>query len=293
MSETGVESILICDGHNMAYRAFFAIRNLSTAAGIPTNAVFGFVREFCRMTAKLAPSHLVMVFDGGLPERRKALLDSYKAQRPHMPEELRSQMALIRRYLDCANIYTICLDGEEADDVMATIAMKAEADGARRVVMATNDKDMYQVVSSRIAMYSTTGGIGLMGPEDVKNKTGVLPGLIPEWLALMGDSADNIPGITGVGPKTASKLLNRFGSIDEVYANIEMVESERIRSNLKAGRGLLERNVSLTKLITDLKFKIEWDEMAATSPDHGRLLSFFEEMEFHRMAKDMREPQLF
>lgn len=288
-----IDQLVVCDGHNIAYRSFFAIRNLSTDRGVPTNAVFGFVRQVERLRRNLNPSHMVVVFDGGIPERRMDLLETYKAQRPEMPEDLRSQMALIERYLEAVRICSITVVEEEADDVMATIADKSVSAGANKVLLATSDKDMFQMVDARILICEPTGEHGLMGPEGVRAKTGVNPESIVDWLALVGDSADNIPGIAGVGPKTAAKLLNRFGSIDAIFENIDKVKSENLRSKLKAGRKLLRRNRDLMALDRNVPLDIEWEKMVLGEPDRDSLLAFFDELQFHGMAKDLREPKLF
>src|SRR6185503_6264728 len=205
--------LLIVDGHAYAYRAFHAIRELRSPAGQPTNAIYGFIKMLAKMRARLSPSHLIVVWDGGLSAERMAALPEYKAQRPEMPADLGQQIDEIIRYLEAANIASFCRDGVEADDYIACLARRAH-NADMDVVIASSDKDFMQLVLP---------GIGLLNPNDktetvwtadqVRAKTGVEPSQIVDWLSLLGDSVDNIPGVPGVGPKTAADLLPQFGSV--------------------------------------------------------------------------------
>jgi len=207
--------LLLVDAMAGIYRAFYAIRNLSTSAGEPTNAVFGFVRMLRQLETWWEPSHVVVVFDGGLPEERMTLVPEYKAQRAPMPDDLRAQIPRIEEFLDLYGVPRVRVLGEEADDVMATMVRTAEED-AESVLLATSDKDLYQLVNETVKLVRMSGEQGLMGREEVIEKTGVPPEKIIEWLALVGDSADNIKGVPGVGPKTAAKLLTEHGSLDGI-----------------------------------------------------------------------------
>ncbi|MEI6971688.1 MAG: hypothetical protein WCL44_09245, partial [bacterium] len=190
--------LVLVDGHGVMYRSFHAIPTLSTSDGRATNAVYGFVRVIRMLRHKLLPTHMVVVFDGGSPPRRLALLNSYKAQRPAMPEALRGQFSLAEEYLRLAGISCVRIALEEADDVIATMADKAEASGGE-VLVVTSDKDMYQLVSERVSVVPPSDTDRLMTASDVMAKTGVPPGMMVEWLALIGDTADNIDGVRGVG----------------------------------------------------------------------------------------------
>ena len=192
--------LLIVDGHAYAYRAFHAIRQLSSPTGAPTNAIYGFIKMLGKLQAQLAPSHVLVVWDGGLAAERMAEHPEYKAQRPSMPDALEQQMTGIVSYLEAAGIASLCRDGVEADDWIAAIALRAAPEVP--VVIASSDKDFMQLVSPQI---------GLMNPNDksekvwsadeVRAKTGVEPCQIVDWLSLIGDAVDNIPGVPGVGPK--------------------------------------------------------------------------------------------
>lgn len=287
---TTLPRLLLLDGHAIAYRAFFAIRSLSTKSGLATNAVYGFIRMTDQLFQQWRPSHMCAVFDGGLPDERMALLPSYKAQREEMPAELDAQFPLIHEYLAAAGIADVQIEREEADDIIATQAVFAKQSG--EVLLATSDKDLFQLVDERVAIIPPTKSDQRMGPEDVEKKTGVLPQQIAEWLALIGDSADNIPGVPGIGLKTAAKLLNQFGTLDSLYKNLEQVEREKLRRALAEHEDAVRRNLQMTTLRTNLDVPLDWP-LWTVRPNHQDLLSFYRKMEFSSMAKALEAPELF
>ena len=239
--------LLLVDGHAYAYRAFHAIRELRSPAGHPTNAIYGFVKMLEKMRAAVAPTHWLVVWDGGLSAERLAVLPEYKAQRPDMPAALRSQLDEIVSYLAAAGIAGYRADGIEADDYIATLARRAAADWD--VVIASSDKDFMQLVSARIGLLNPNDKTGVIwGREQVLAKTGVVPEQVADWLALMGDAVDNIPGVPGVGPKTAAELLKQFGSVADLLARLAEVKSERLRAALQASAAVLVRNQQLVRL---------------------------------------------
>jgi len=242
-----VSRILLVDGHAYAYRAFHAIRELRSPAGHPTNAIYGFVKMLEKMRAAVAPTHWLVVWDGGLSAERLAVLPEYKAQRPDMPADLRLQLDDIVNYLAAAGIAGYRADGVEADDYIATLARRAAADW--HVVIASADKDFMQLVSARIGLLNPNDKTGVIwGREQVLAKTGVAPEQVADWLALMGDAVDNIPGVPGVGPKTAAELLKQFGSVAALLARLAEVKSERLRAALQASAAVLARNQQLVRL---------------------------------------------
>ena len=239
--------LLIVDGHAYAYRAFHAIRELRSPAGQPTNAIYGFVKMLEKMRAALQPSHLLVVWDGGLSEERLAALPDYKAHRPEMPADLRPQMAGMVDYLAAAGIASYRADGVEADDYIATLARLAAE--SWNVVIASSDKDFMQLVSARIGLLNPNDKTGIIwGREQVLAKTGVEPEQVADWLALMGDAVDNIPGVPGVGPKTAAELLKQFGSVEKLMARLDEVKSEKLRQTLRDSATTVARNQKLVRL---------------------------------------------
>lgn len=285
-------TLLLVDGTAVAYRAFYAIRELSTRDGRPTNAVFGFIKMLNQLEERRHPAAWAVVFDGGSPEERTRVLESYKAQRKPMPDDLSGQLPLIAEYLDRRGIAAVRMEDQEADDVMATLTHQA-VDAGFKVLLATNDKDLFQLVSDRVAIIPPAKSEEVMGPAEVQAKTGVPPSLIPEWLALVGDVSDNIPGVPGVGAKTASRLLMQFGGIDPLYERLADVPSDRLREALGQHRDTVHRNMQLTKLRRDLPVTLDPASWLVRKPDAGRLLSFYDQLEFTSLAKGLKEQSLF
>ena len=281
-----VQSILIVDGTAVAYRAFYAVRDLSTRDGRPTNALFGFVRMLRQLEAKWRPDRIVVAFDGGSPAHRLEKCPAYKAQRAPMPDDLRSQLPLINEFLEAAGIPMVLLKGQEADDVMATLADRAAREGAV-VRLATSDKDLMQLVDGRVRIVPPTKTEEELDAAGVEAKTGVKPGQIVDWLALIGDSADNIPGVSGIGPKTATKLLAQFGSLRSCLAQADRIESESLRDKVRAGRAIAETNVELMTLDRNVSGVPAWSEIPAPDSDGARLKAFFEKYELHRFAAEL------
>lgn len=242
-------SLLLVDAMALAYRAFHAIPPLNAKDGTPTNAILGFIKAIRHLQERFQPAKQAVIFDGGLPAERMELLPSYKAQREEMPDALHRQLPILDEFLDAAGIARIRVQGEEADDVMATLAIQAASDGSR-VVLATNDKDLYQVVSNSITMVAPVKDAPVMGIPEVQAKTGVPPAQIPSWLALTGDAVDNIPGVPGVGPKTAARLLKQFGSLERIWAGLDEVSGDKLRDALRASREDVIRNLALVTLNT-------------------------------------------
>ena len=215
--------LLIVDGHAYAYRAFHAIRELSGPSGQPVNAIYGFVKMLQKMRLALAPSHLIVVWDGGLDAGRLAAHPEYKSHRPEMPEGLRPQLDELVHYLSAAGIAGYRGDGIEADDYIACLARRSAAVGCA-VVIASSDKDFMQLVTPQIGLFNPNDKTGAVWSRDqVVAKTGVEPDQVVDWLALIGDAVDNIPGVPGVGPKTATELLKQFGSAAALLARLDEV----------------------------------------------------------------------
>jgi len=271
----------------MAYRAFYGVRDLSSG-GQPTNALFGFVRMLRQLSRQWHPDRIVVTFDGGSPASRLEKCPDYKAQRAPMPDDLRSQFALINEFLRLSDIRNICIQNQEADDVMATLAVRAAEEGTR-VRLATSDKDLMQLVNEWIHMIPPTKATEELDPAGVQAKTGVHPSQIVEWLALIGDVADNIPGVRGIGPKTATKLLSQFGSLENCFAQADQIESKSIREKLLAGRPVVELNKELMTLDLQVPGVPAWSEIKPSVPDLSRLKTFFEQYELHRFVSEIEK----
>ena len=276
-------TLLIVDGHAFAYRAFHAIRHLSSPTGVPTNAIYGFIKMLDKMVAGVAPSHLLVVWDGGLSTERTTALPSYKSQRAPMPADLGPQIDALQVYLRAASISFYCEDGVEADDWIAAMTRRALACGLP-VVIASADKDFMQLVCSGVGLLNPNDKSGkIWAAEDVRAKTGVAPDQIVDWLSLIGDSVDNIPGVPGVGTKTATDLLQRFGSVDRLYARLTEVKSDRLRTSLEAAAEVVQLNKQLIRLKDDLADVWPLEKTRLTPPETPRLRTLYAEWGFRTM----------
>ncbi len=244
--------LLLVDGHAYAYRAFHAIRSLNAPDGSPTNAIFGFIKMLLKMEASLIPSHRIVIWDAGLAADRMEALPSYKAQRPPTPDALASQFPQIDGWLDAAGWASLQIDGTEADDWIGTYSRRAEAIGWN-VVIASSDKDFMQLVSPSIGILNPNDKTDkIWTADDVRAKSGVSPEQIVDWLALIGDAVDNIPGVPGVGPKTATDLLLRFGSAEALLTRLMEVKQDKLRASLLGATDIVRRNQHMVRLRTEL-----------------------------------------
>jgi DNA polymerase I len=282
-------TLLIVDGHAYAYRAFHAIRSLRSPSGGPVNAIYGFVKMLAKMRAAVGPTHLIVVWDGGLSAERMAMLPEYKAQRPEMPDDLRPQLDGMVCYLKAAGIASFCGEGVEADDYIACLARRAAGAGMN-VVIASADKDFMQLVSARVGLLNPGDKSGAVWTdEQVRAKTGVEPSQIVDWLALMGDSADNIPGVPGIGPKTAAELLKQFGSVEKMFARLDGVKSERLRASLRASENAVRRNREMVRLRDGLPCEFSPEDLIGKPADAGRLGGLYRQWGFKGMLAALEE----
>ena len=276
--------LLIVDGHAYAYRAFHAIRELRGPEGRPTNAIYGFVKMLEKMRSTLPSAHLMVVWDGGLSAGRMAALPEYKAQRPEMPDELRPQLDEIESYLAAAGVASYCGDGIEADDYIACLARRA-ADAGWNVVIASADKDFMQLVSARIGLWNPNDKTATVWTrEQVRAKAGVEPEQVAEWLALMGDAVDNIPGVPGVGPKTAAGLLQQFGSVTALFDRLTEVKSARLRAALEQSVAVVHRNLKLVQL-HEVPCEFVPEQLAVKPADREQLRELFRRWGFKGMTE--------
>jgi DNA polymerase-1 len=281
-----VNRLLIVDGHAYAYRAFHAIRNLHGPEGRPTNAIYGFVKMLEKMRAALTPAHLIVVWDGGLSADRVAALPEYKTQRPEMPADLQPQLDELGYYLAAAGVASFCGEGIEADDYIACLARRAAAAGWD-VVIASSDKDFMQLVSARIGLWNPNDKTGVIWTrEHVVAKAGVEPEQVADWLALMGDAVDNIPGVPGVGPKTAAELLKEYGSVAGLFARLAEVKSEKLRAALQQSAEAVKRNLKLVQL-HEVPCEFAAEQLAVRPADREKLRDLFRRWGFKGMIESL------
>jgi DNA polymerase-1 len=281
--------LLIVDGHAYAYRAFHAIQKLNGPDGAPTNAIYGFIKMLLKMETTLQPTHHCVVWDGGLCAKRMEALPEYKIHRPPMPGDLERQIPEIESFLEGSNIPSFTNEGIEADDWIASQACCAARAGVDAVI-ASADKDFLQLVSARVGLLNPNDkSEAVWKEEQVRAKTGLAPEQVVDWLSLIGDSVDNIPGVPGVGPKTATDLLKQFGSIDQIYARLGEVKSERIRANLQSAEASVRRNQQLIRLHTGLPCDFNLDELAVRGGDPDRLRPLYQRWGFKTLLAQLEE----
>ena len=287
--------LLLIDGHYYVYRSFFAIPNLSNSKGEPTNAIFGFTKTLRLMIKHLQPELGAVFWDEGLPQKRIELQPAYKETRKEMPQPMIPQLDFIQKLTPLLGFKNISLPNTEADDLMGCYALAACKRRGMEVVLATNDKDLYQLVGPYVTVYTTAKAdlaspkdtFALLGEEQVTTKWEVPPNLIGDVLALAGDSVDNIPGV-GLGRKTAAALIREFGGLDSLLGKIDKVKSQRTREKLLNARDQILQNRKMVALDCDLELPVAIDDLRIT-PQYPGLIGALEKCEFKSLLQEVRE----
>ena len=274
-------TIYLVDGTAYVYRAYHAIRELTNSKGIPTNAVFGFTRMLVKLFQDRTPAYAAMFFDAKGPTFRHDMYADYKANRPPMPEDMRIQIAPIKTVTDGFNIPIIEMPGYEADDLIGTVAGLAEKAGFS-VVMVTGDKDFMQLVTDRTVIWDPMKD-KTVDRETVRADFGVDPHQLIDVMGLSGDTADNIPGVPGIGPKTALKLIQRFGDMDRLYEQVDTITQKKQRENLEKFRDQAFLSRRLVVIDTRVPVPFSPADFACRAPDNDRLFELFKDMEFRQL----------
>lgn len=283
--------LILVDGSSYLYRAYHAFPPLTNSNGEPTGAMYGVLNMLRSLLLQYQPSHVAVVFDAKGKTFRDELFEHYKSHRPPMPDDLRSQIEPLHRMVKAMGLPLLAISGVEADDVIGTLALQAAATG-REVLISTGDKDMAQLVSPHITLINTMSNT-ILGPEEVELKFGVPPRLIIDYLALMGDSSDNIPGVPGVGEKTAQALLQGLGGLDDLYGNLPEIASLSFRgaktmaAKLEQHKEVAYLSYQLATIKTDVALELTFDQLDVTEPDAGALQQLFKEYEFKRWQADL------
>jgi 5'-3' exonuclease len=288
--------LLLIDGHYYVYRSFFAIPNLSNSRGEPTNAIFGFTKTLRLMIKHLQPDLGAVFWDEGMPERRVKLQPAYKETRKEMPLPMVPQLEYIQDKLTALiGFKNISIPNTEADDLMGCYAMAACKRKGMEVILATNDKDLYQLIGPCVKVYTTAkadlaspkDAFALLGETEATAKWEVPPNLIGDVLALTGDSVDNIPGVGGLGRKTASALIREFGGLDRLLANVEKVKSEKMRAKLIAAREQILQNRKMVELDCHMELPVPIDDLKI-QPDYPALIAEMEKCEFKSLLQEVK-----
>ena len=286
------DTVLIIDGHSMAFRAFYALPpdNFVTATGQHTNAVYGFVSMLTRLLETEKPTHIAVAFDVSRHSFRTEEYPEYKGTRDATPEEFKGQVELIREVLDAMGIVSLSREGFEADDILATLAYRAGNDGAR-VLVVSGDRDSFQTVTDNVTvLYPGTGPGDLrrMTPQAVEDKYGVPPQRYPEIAAIVGETSDNLPGVPGVGPKTAAQWINKYDGLDNLLARADEIGGKR-GAALREHIDDVVRNRRLNRLLTDMDLEVTPSDLARRPTDIAAIDRLFDSLEFGRLRQKVRE----
>jgi DNA polymerase-1 len=286
--------LFLVDGNSVLYRSYYAIQKLSNSAGFPTNAIYGFINTLNKIIEEEKAEYLGLVFDTGLPTVRHQAYKEYKAQRKPMPEDLVVQVPVLKKIIQALRLPLFEYADYEADDVLATLSRKAAAQGIP-VIIVTTDKDMLQVLGPLVAIFNPAKEIYIVDEninpdflvslkhrevKTVKEFFGVGAHQVAEVLALQGDVSDNIPGVPGVGEKTARQLLADFGSLDNLIHNLDRVKNPRIKDCLKNNLDRLELSLKLVKVEDQLPVDFNLENFRVAEPDTEQLVSLYRELEF-------------
>ena len=290
MKETKKNSFYLIDGYALLYRSHFAlIRNpLINSKGQHTSAIYGFTNALLKLIKEESPDYIVTVFDGKEKTFRHEMYPEYKATREKMPDELRSQLPILWDLVDSLNIKSLLVNGFEADDIIGTLAIMGKKNNFDCRIIS-GDKDFMQLIDSDIKLHTPgkNGSSIIFGPNEVKKKWGVIPSKIVDLLGLMGDSSDNVPGVRGVGAKTAVKLLEQYGSFEKIIQNADDVKNKKIRESLKNETELAYLSKKLVTIKTDMKLDVDFDDMKLKKFNFEKVNDIFDELEFYKFKKEL------
>jgi len=280
------KKVILIDAHGLVYRAFFALPYFTTTDGRPTNAVYGFTTMLLKVLDEEKPDHVAAAFDKAAPTFRHTTFKEYKATRQRMPDDLRPQIKSAKDVLEALKIPIYEVEGYEADDILATLARKAAAEGFE-VVIVTGDLDVLQLVDEHTRVMVTSRGISETTVYDVEKfhqRFGFEPTRLPDYKGLKGDSTDNIPGVPGIGEKTAGQLIQQFGSVEELLERLDRV-SPKQRELLQSRTEQILQSKHLTTLVTDVPLQWSWEDLRRRAPDQNRLQDLFASLEFKSLLE--------
>ncbi|OIO39242.1 MAG: DNA polymerase I [Candidatus Omnitrophica bacterium CG1_02_49_16] len=278
--------VILLDGNSFCYRAFYAIRELRNSKGQATNAVYGFIVMLEKLLKDVNPDGIAVTFDMKGPTFRHKRYDQYKIQRLPMPDDLVSQMPIIKEVVSAMNIPIFQKEGFEADDVIATLAKKLEAAGHEPIIV-TADKDALQLVNKKISVLNPQKENQVYDEEAVKKRFGVGPKQVVEIMALMGDASDNIPGVPGIGEKTASKLIIEFGTLEGVLKNLSKIKGEKIKENLKTYEAEARLSKELAQVDCQVPLLLTIEKLKRQEPDAEKLVRLYQTLEFKTLIKNL------
>jgi DNA polymerase I len=279
--------IFLVDGNSYLYRAFYATPHLSNSRGIPTNAIYAFISMIKKLRNTENPDTLVIIFDSKAPSFREAISKEYKAQRPPMPGNLIAQVPYVKGIVEAMGLPMLEKGGYEADDIIGTIVEHLKNHDDMETYIVTSDKDMMQLISDTVCIYDSMKNQIIRGPE-VLEKLGVKPSHVIDYLALCGDTSDNIPGVPGIGEKTARELISTIGSMDDIYLNIEEIKKNSVKEKLLAGKELGEMSRQLATIKIDVPIDVSIETLTANNEDPQALRKIYRDLEFTSLYKEIQ-----
>ena len=279
--------IFLIDGHSYLYRAFHATPYLANSKGLPTNATYAFINMLRKLLNDQKPDSVIAIFDSKAPSFREEIFKEYKATRAPMPSNMPVQIPYVKKILEAMGIPILEEEGFEADDVIGTLVEKLKNEDVE-LYLVTGDKDMMQFVSDNIFLFDSMKGV-VLGEQEVTEKFGVKPSLIPDFLALCGDASDNIPGVLGIGEKTARELVSTFGTIEEIYAHLDDITREAVRAKLKANRDNAFMSKELATIRLDVPLHASGANLAMKEQDTTTLRRLYRELEFTNLYRELKK----
>ena len=277
--------LYLIDGTSYIYRAFHAMPSLTNSRGLPTSAILGFTNMFLKVLRERAPEYVGVVFDAGGETERHREFEAYKAPRPPMPEALAPQIPYVYRVVEALQLPTVMEEGYAADDIIGTVAMRAAADGFQ-VTIVSGDKDLFQLVGPAIQVFDPMRDKAY-GVQEVEERYGVPPQALVDLMSLTGDAVDNIPGVPGVGEKTASALIQEFGTLEHLLGALDRVKRPKLREALETHVERVRMNHALVAIRTDLPLSVSPQALRRPLPDWERLRALFRELEFTRLLTSL------
>ncbi len=279
--------IFLIDGNSYLYRAFFATPHLSNSRGIPTNAVYAFISMLKKLQNTENPDMLVVIFDSKAPSFREAISKEYKAQRPPMPGNLAAQIPYVKAIVRAMGLPMLEKEGYEADDIIGTIVEHLKEQQEIETYIVTSDKDMMQLISGRVTIYDSMKN-QIVRETEVIQKLGVKPNLVVDYLALCGDTSDNIPGVPGIGEKTARELISTMGAFENIYANVDTITKASVKQRLLTGKESGEMSRILATIKTDVPIHVSIETLTAAPEDLQGLRKIYRELEFTSLYREIQ-----
>ncbi len=281
-----MQTLLLIDGNAIMHRAYHALPPFKSADGTPTNVVYGYLSMLNKVVTDFKPDYLISCFDTPKKTFRNRLFKEYQSQRPKIDDDFIVQIPLVKQALDTAGINQIEKDGYEADDLIGTITKIFETNKFR-VVILTGDKDIFQLITDDVFVAAPQLGLAnikIFDKSEVEKKLDVSPNQIVEYKALVGDPSDNYPGASGIGPKTASKLIHQFGTVDNIYKNLEKVESEKVKEILEKEKNNVYLSKKLAEIMTDVDINLDIKKLKFKG-FNKKLIDFLTQYQMNTLTK--------